>query len=174
MLQAPASGATVNGDIHLVLRAPTLIPVWVRLNGRAVTLPPPLRNGRMELWLSPAEGLRRGGKRARGRARREQPASGPSPVPADEPAAARGADDVIASPGAPVTLDAGAVKDAAGGPLHYRWRLVSGARRLGLPRSGSGRRLVLDPRALGRAVYSLRVTEAGRAALRPCPRRSSS
>ena len=77
------------------------------------------------------------------------------------------ADDVTTAPGDPVTLDAGAVKDQAGGPLRYQWRLVSGPRRLGLPRGGSGRRLVLDPRALGRAVYSLRVTEAGRRGAAP-------
>ncbi len=159
--QAPASGSVVNGDFHLVLQAPARVPVWVRLNGRAVALPPPLRDGRMELWPGPGDGLRRGanvlavGLGANGRAlvrRRFRLTSG-------LPLAA--ADDVTTSPGDPVTLDAGAVKDRAGGPLRYRWRLVSGGRGLGLPRSGSGRRLVLDPRARGRAVYSLRVTEAG-------------
>jgi len=122
--------------------------LWVRLNGRVVTLPPPLRNGRIDLWLDPSDGLRRGanalavglGANSQPLVRRRFRLTSRLPVAA--------ADDVTTAPGDPVTLDAGAVKDQAGGPLRYQWRLVSGARRLGLPRSGSGRRLVLDPRAL--------------------------
>jgi hypothetical protein len=49
VVSAPAGGSVVNGDVHVVLRAPALVSPWVRLNGRAVTLPPPLRNGRMDL-----------------------------------------------------------------------------------------------------------------------------
>jgi len=70
--KAPASGSVVSGDVHLALQAPNRVPLWVRLNGRVVTLPPPLRNGRIDLWLDPSDGLRSRRKRARGRTRREQ------------------------------------------------------------------------------------------------------